>query len=116
MGGSASLAWGPTPLEQEVHGAEAGHAVHQLDAAKRLQLEPLLLILVQPRIVPDDVVVGGQEESAGAARRVADGLAGLRADALHDGLDQRARLKLTKFPVQRILSTESHQNTPLNYI
>ena len=38
-----------------------------------------------------DVVVGGQEEAAGAAGRVADGLPGLGLHDVDHGLDQRAR-------------------------
>ena len=46
---------------------------------ERLELQVLLLVAVERRVVLDDVVVGGQEEAAGAAGRVADRLAGLRA-------------------------------------
>jgi hypothetical protein len=41
--------------------------------------------------VAGEEVVGRQEEAAGAAGRVGDGLQGLGAHALHHGLDERAR-------------------------
>ena len=38
-----------------------------------------------------DVAVRGEQEAAGAAGRVGDDFAGLRLDAVHDGIDERAR-------------------------
>ena len=42
-------------------------------------------------VVVDDVVVGREQKAAGAAGRVADGLAGLGRDDIDHGLDQRPR-------------------------
>ena len=58
----------------------------------RASLQPLPLVPVHGWVMlGDDVVVGGQQEAAGAAGRVADGVVRAGAHHVHDGLDQRAR-------------------------
>ena len=54
-------------------------------------LERLLLRLGHVGVVGDQVLVRREQEAAGAAGRVGDGLAGLRGHDIHHGLDQRAR-------------------------
>ena len=58
-------------VEVEVHGAEPRRAVHDLPAVQGVPLEPLPLAPVHGRVAVDDIVVGGQQEAAGAAGRVA---------------------------------------------
>jgi len=77
-------------VEQQVHGAEARDAVHQLDAEERAVLELLLLRAVKG-VVLGEVIVGGEQEAAGAAGGIADGLARLRGDHVHHGGDERSR-------------------------
>ena len=63
----------------------------------------LLLVLVQVLpVVLDDVVVGRQQEAAGAAGRVADGVVGGRPDAVDDGLDEFARREVLPGPLRRL--------------
>jgi hypothetical protein len=58
---------------------------------------------VERGVVADDVVVRGREEAAGAARRVGDGLAGSRGDAVDDGADERARGEILPRAALRVL-------------
>ena len=81
-------------VEVQVHGAEPGRAVHDLPAMQGVALEPLPLAPVHGRVAGDDVVVGRQQETAGAAGRVADGVVGAGAHHVHDGPDQRARREI----------------------
>ena len=56
-------------------------------------LEMPFLVLVHVTVVRlglDDMIVGGQQEAAGAAGRVADGVFGSRIDAVDDPKDQFA--------------------------
>ena len=62
------------------------HVVHQLHAAEGLVPEVLLLVAVQLEVVLE-VLVGGEQEAAGAAGRVGDDLARLGLDAVDDRLD-----------------------------
>ena len=78
-------------VEVQVHGAEARRAVHNLPAVQGVALQPLPLVPVHGRVMVTDVVVGRQQEAAGAAGRVADGVVGAGAHHVHDGPDQRAR-------------------------
>ena len=77
-------------VQQQVHRAQARHAVHQLDAVERAGLEFLLLRPVQ-RGALGQVVVRRQQEPARAARRIADRLPRPRRHAFHHRGDQRAR-------------------------
>lgn len=77
-------------VEQQVHRAEAGDAVHQLDAEERAVPELLLLFPVE-RVGAGEVVVGREQEPAGATRRITDRLAWLRGDGIHHRGDERAR-------------------------
>ncbi len=67
-------------MEEEVHGAEAGGAVHDLDAAEGVEFEEALLVGIHfAGVVVADVFVGGEEEAAGARGGVHDGEAGWAA-------------------------------------
>jgi hypothetical protein len=77
-------------VEEHVHQAEAAGIGDDFVAGEGLVFEEGFLGLVQT-MVGDEVVVGGEEEAAGAAGRVGDGLAGERTDAFDHGFDQRAR-------------------------
>ena len=63
-------------VQVEVHGAEPRRAVDDLPAAQRVVAQALLLVAVE-RIVAGDVVVRGEQEAAGAAGGIADGVAWL---------------------------------------
>jgi len=76
-------------VEVEVHDAEAGHAVDDVGAMEGLVAQEALLVPIQ-RVVPGEVLICGQEKAAGAAGRVADGHARLRAHDLDHGLDEGA--------------------------
>ncbi len=77
-------------MQVEVHHAQAGGVVDDLPAAEGLVAQGLLLVAVE-LVVVEDVIVGSQEKAAGTAGRIADRHAGLGAQHLHHGLDQRAR-------------------------
>ena len=78
-------------VEVQVHGAEPRRAVYYFPAEQGVVLQPFPPVPVHGRILGDDVVVGGQQEAAGAAGRVADRVVGAWAHHVHDGPDQRAR-------------------------
>ena len=62
-------------VEVEIHDAQAGRVGHDLPAMHKAGPQLLLLVLVESApLVLHDVVVGREEESAGAACRVADGV------------------------------------------
>ena len=88
--GGVSVAGGSDAVEVEVHRAEADHAGDDIGAAQGLGAEVLHLRLAE-LVVLGDVVVGGEEESAGAAGGIADHLPGLGGHDLDDGADERAR-------------------------
>ena len=50
----------------------------------------------------DDVIVGGQQEAAGAGCRVANGVVGGRLDAIDDGLDELPRREVLARPLRAI--------------
>ena len=76
-------------MQHHVHGRQPRRALHQLPAALGLFSQVLLLLAREVGVVAGHMVVRGEQEAAGAAGRVADGLAGLGGDAVHHGLDQR---------------------------
>jgi hypothetical protein len=78
-------------VQHHVHGAHAGRGLHQLVAGEGLFLQVLELVARQALVVAGDVVVRGEQEAARATGRVGDALAGLRGNAVHHGLDERAR-------------------------
>ncbi len=77
-------------VQQQVHRAQARHAVHQLDAVECAGFELLLLRPVQ-FVVLGQVVMRRQQKPARAARRVADRLARLRGHHFHHRSDEHAR-------------------------
>jgi hypothetical protein len=81
---------GADAVQDEIHGAQAGDAVDDVDASERLEPQVLLLVLVELGTLGDEVM-RGEQEAAGAASGIADRLAGLRLDAVHHRGDQRAR-------------------------
>ena len=76
-------------VEVEVHGAEADDFVDDVDAGEGGLAEFFELVAVLRLAL--HVLVGGEEEAAGAAGGVADGFADLRGDAGDDGFDDWAR-------------------------
>ena len=67
-------------MQVQVHDAQPGRVGDQFPAVHELLAQVLLLVLVEVlAVVLDDVVVGGQQEAARAAGRVADGVVGRRA-------------------------------------
>ena len=77
-------------MKQKVHRAEARDAVDQLDPEERAILELLLLRPVE-LIMLREVIMRREQETAGAAGRIADRLARLRSDRVHYRGDERAR-------------------------
>ena len=83
-------------VEVQVHEGEAAGALDQLLAEVGLRLDALRDGSVQAALrLGGEPLVGGHEEAAGAHGGVADGevraLAGVRAEALHDRLDEDPR-------------------------
>ncbi len=82
---------GVDAVQVQVHDAQPGGVGDQFPALHERRPQVLLLILVEfLAVVADDVVVGGQQESARAAGRIADGVVRLRPHHVDDGLDQFA--------------------------
>ena len=82
LGGEARLSYvvdgrviSADSVQIQVHGAEAGDAVHDVETAQRVKTEVLLLVAIE-FIVLAEVFMRGQQESARAARRIVDGVAG----------------------------------------
>jgi len=77
-------------VQQQVHGAEARHAVYQLDTVQRAGPKRAKLVAVEVVMI-DEVVVRGEQETpvpqAGSQNR----FAGPRRDALDHCGDERAR-------------------------
>jgi len=71
--------------------------------AQRLELEVAPRLRVEVRVRTHHVVVRREEESAGAARRIAHRLAGARGHAFHDTLDERARREVLPRPTLGVL-------------
>jgi hypothetical protein len=79
-------------MQEKVHDAQARRGVDDLPAAQGVVAQDALLVGVELVVVRiGDVVVGGEQEAAGAAGGVADALAGGGAHDLDHGLDERAR-------------------------
>ena len=89
-GGLSFVISGANPVEEQVHGAQTAHAVHELDPSECVVPKVLLLVSVEV-VVPRDVVVGGEEESSSSTGGVHDQFPGSRLDAVHDGVDQGSR-------------------------
>lgn len=77
-------------VQVEIHRTKTDHAGHDIVATQGGGLEMFHLRFTQ-LVVLGDVVVGRQEEAAGAAGRVADDLAGGGLHHVHDGADERTR-------------------------
>jgi hypothetical protein len=50
-------------MQKEIHGAEAGDAVHEFDAEEGAVLEPLLLGFVEAGSARNEIVSGEEKES-----------------------------------------------------
>ena len=87
-GGGAAV--GADAVQVEVHDAQAGGVVDDFPAVQGAVAEVLPLVAVEGVVMLGDVVVGGEQEAAGAAGGVADGEAGGGAHDVDDGLDERA--------------------------
>jgi hypothetical protein len=75
-------------MEHQVHGAEASRGVHQLPGAQSSGVEELLRIPVE-LVVFRHIVVGCQEEAAGAAGGIADGIIRPGRHHVNHRFDQR---------------------------
>jgi hypothetical protein len=75
-------------VQIEVHHAQAGRVVDDLPAAQRLVVEMLPLVAIQRTVVLGDVVVGRDQEAAGARRRIADRAARSGCHGVDHGPDQ----------------------------
>ena len=87
----------PDAVQHQVHAAEPRDAVHQFNAAELLGVEETKLRLVE-FVMPANKIVRREQETARAASRIADHLAGPRLHHLHDRLDQRAGVKYWPAP------------------
>src|SRR5207249_8128578 len=67
-------------MQQEIHAAKPGYAIHQLDAEKRATLELLLLCAIEG-VMPGDVIMRREQETTRATRRIRNGLSRLRTHA-----------------------------------
>jgi hypothetical protein len=85
-------------VQKQVHHAEAGDGVDDVDPSQGVEAEMPLLVRIEVGVVARDVLVRGEQEAAGAARRIADRHARLRAHHLDDRLDQRARREVLARP------------------
>lgn len=88
-----------------IHHAQPSRIGDKSPAVGKVGLEMPFLVLVHV-VVVDDMIVGGQQEAAGAAGRVADGIFAGRLDAIDDGVDQFAgsvsgKALATDIPAQR---------------
>ena len=63
----------PDAVKQEVHAAEPRDAIDQLDAAKLLGVQKRELFLVELVVIANEIV-RGEQETAGAAGRIANRL------------------------------------------
>ena len=86
-----AFSWLPMPCSSRFIAHSRAVACTSSQPVKVSSFSALLLVPGEVRVVLDDVVVRRQQKAAGAAGRVADGLAGLRGHHVHHGLDQRAR-------------------------
>jgi hypothetical protein len=100
--GVAVVVVGADAVQEQVHGAQATDPLDELDAAQGLVAKVPLLVLVE-LVVALDVLVGGEEEPAGAAGRVDDALSGLRLDAIDHGVDEGARGEVLAGAALRVL-------------
>jgi hypothetical protein len=75
-------------VEEEVHGAEAGDAVHEFDAEDGSVSELAGLRFIQP-VGFEEIIVSGEEKTAGAAGGIANGLPGLRRHNFDHRGDER---------------------------
>lgn len=89
-------------MEHQVHGAETRRRMHQLPAAQGFLVQVFLLVPVEP-VVFGYVVVGGQQESAGSAGRVADRVLRSRGSHVHHRLDERPRREVLPGPALGVL-------------
>ena len=76
-------------MQIQVHGAQAHDFVDDVDAGEGFVAQSGQFVAVLG--LAFHVVVGGEQEAAGAAGRVDDGFADFRVDALDHRFDDRAR-------------------------
>ena len=80
-------------VQKHIHEAEAAGVGDDLVAGKRAVFQEYLLFLVEFIVLwIADEIVTSEEKTAGAACRIGNGLAGLRAHTLHHRADKRARV------------------------
>src|SRR5581483_1914561 len=81
-------------VQKHVHDAEPRGAIDDLPALERLVLEKSALFARHAPIMTGNIVMRGQQEAAGAARRIADFLHRPGLHHIDDGLDQGAGRKI----------------------
>jgi hypothetical protein len=78
-------------VQEQVHQTQASGSSDDLVAKEGLVLEKLLLPFIQTCAPSGQPFIGAEEETASAAGRVGDGLAGFGLHTLDHRLDQNAR-------------------------
>lgn len=95
----------PNAVKQKVHRADPRRSVDDFPTFEDFPLESSLFRLSEVGIVMKQVIVRGEQESAGAARRIADRLIRLGGNRIDHRFDQRPRGKVltgSRFDVLRI--------------
>jgi len=99
----AGLGVGPDAAQVHVHHAQARGVVDDLPAAQSRVRHVVELIAVEGAVAPQDVVVGDEQEAAGAGGGVADRVVGGGMHHVDDRLDERARREVLAGAGLRVL-------------
>ena len=97
-------------MQHHVHGAQPSRALDQLAPAEGCFFQPALLIPRHVRIMPDNILVRRQKESARAARRIANRFIRFWRDDINDSRNQRTWCEVLSgagFHILRILLQQS---------
>jgi len=100
--------FGANAVQQQIHGRQAGGALHQLPTAQGFFLQVLFLLPCEVGVVLHHMVVRGKQKAGRATGGVANGFTGLGRHAIHHGLDKSARrevLACAAFGVLRVFSS-----------
>ena len=95
-------------VQEQVHGAQPGHAFHDVRAAQGLFLQERGLAVIQGVVLIDEVV-GGHQEATSATSRIDDGLTGPWAHTFHHGLNQGPGCEILPRPAFAVLRTPFQQ-------
>ena len=97
-------------VQIEVHDAEPGGRGHDLPAPHEVLPQMALLVGIQgASVLADHIFVGGQEETAGPAGGIANGVVRPRLHAVHDGLDQFSGREVLARALRRLLGRLGQQ-------